>query len=150
MMAQNVVQTYGADRFPNMDLCAKSGTAEVGGGKQPSSWFTGFLRDQDFPYAFAVGVEEGGSGFGLYEPIHGSAPDIAGMDVANPLATILSVAMMLRYSLGEPEAAQAIEDAVARALVTARTRDIYSPDCGAVLISCHEMGDLVASLVRPA
>ena len=73
-----------------------------------------------------------------YEPIHGSAPDIAGMDVANPLATILSVAMMLRYSLGEPEAAQAIEDAVARALVTARTRDIYSPDCGAVLISCHE------------
>ena len=64
MMAQNVVQTYGADRFPNMDLCAKSGTAEVGGGKQPSSWFTGFLRDQDFPYAFAVVVEEGGSGAG--------------------------------------------------------------------------------------
>ena len=64
MMSQNVVQTYGADRFPNMDLCAKSGTAEVGGGKQPSSWFTGFLRDQDFPYAFAVVVEEGGSGAG--------------------------------------------------------------------------------------
>ena len=64
MMAQNVVLTYGADRFPNMDLCAKSGTAEVGGGKQPSSWFTGFLRDQDFPYAFAVVVEEGGSGAG--------------------------------------------------------------------------------------
>lgn len=64
MMAQNVVQTYGADRFPNMDLCAKSGTAEVGGGKQPSSWFTGFLREQDFPYAFAVVVEEGGSGAG--------------------------------------------------------------------------------------
>lgn len=64
MMAQNVVQTYGADRFPNMDLCAKSGTAEVGGGKQPSSWFTGFLRDPDFPYAFAVVVEEGGSGAG--------------------------------------------------------------------------------------
>ena len=64
MMSQNVVLTYGADRFPNMDLCAKSGTAEVGGGKQPSSWFTGFLRDQDFPYAFAVVVEEGGSGAG--------------------------------------------------------------------------------------
>ena len=64
MMAQNVVQTYGADRFPNMDLCAKSGTAEVGGGKQPSSWFTGFLREQDFPYAFAVVVEEGGRGAG--------------------------------------------------------------------------------------
>lgn len=64
MMAQNVVQTYGADRFPNMDLCAKSGTAEVGGNKQPSAWFTGFLRNQDFPYAFAVVVEEGGSGAG--------------------------------------------------------------------------------------
>lgn len=62
MMAQNVVETYGASRFPNMDLCAKSGTAQVGGGKAPSAWFAGFLRNEEAPYAFAVLVEEGGSG----------------------------------------------------------------------------------------
>ena len=62
LMAQNVVQTYGSGRFPNMDICAKSGTAEVGGGKQPNAWFVGFLRNKDAPYAFAVVVEEGGSG----------------------------------------------------------------------------------------
>lgn len=62
MMARNVTDTYGAGRFPNMDLCAKSGTAEVGGGKAPTSWFVGFLRNEDAPYAFAVVVEEGGSG----------------------------------------------------------------------------------------
>ena len=62
MMARNVTETYGAGRFPNMDLCAKSGTAEVGGGKAPNSWFTGFLRNEDAPYAFVVVVEEGGSG----------------------------------------------------------------------------------------
>jgi 3-isopropylmalate dehydrogenase len=62
---------------------------------------------------------------GLYEPIHGSAPDIAGQDVANPLGTILSAAMMLRWSLGQPEAAAAIEAAVSRALDDGyRTRDL--------------------------
>ena len=62
MMARNVTEGYGAGRFPNMDLCAKSGTAEVGGGKSPTAWFTGFLRNEDAPYAFVVAVEEGGSG----------------------------------------------------------------------------------------
>ena len=62
MMANNVVVNYGSNRFPNMDVCAKSGTAEVGGGKQPSAWFAGFLRNEDAPYAFAVVVEEGGNG----------------------------------------------------------------------------------------
>ena len=62
MMAQTVTETYGTRRFPNMDLCAKSGTAEVGGGKQPNAWFAGFLRNEDAPYAFVVLVEEGGSG----------------------------------------------------------------------------------------
>ncbi len=62
MMANNVVVNYGANRFPNMDVCAKSGTAEVGGGKQPSAWFAGFLRNEDAPYAFSVVVEEGGDG----------------------------------------------------------------------------------------
>ncbi len=62
LMARAVEETYGADRFPNMDVCAKSGTAEVGGGKAPSAWFAGFLRNEDAPYAFVVLVEEGGSG----------------------------------------------------------------------------------------
>lgn len=68
------------------------------------------------------------SACGLYEPIHGSAPDIAGRDVANPLATILSVAMMLRYSLGAPVLAERVEQAVARVLQGRLcTRDIYTP-----------------------
>ena len=62
MMARNVTDQYGASRFPNMDLCAKSGTAEVGGGKSPHAWFAGFLRNEDAPYAFVVLVENGGSG----------------------------------------------------------------------------------------
>ena len=61
MMAYNVTAAYGTSRFPNMDLCAKSGTAEVGGGQAPHAWFTGFLRDEDHPYAFLVLVENGGS-----------------------------------------------------------------------------------------
>ena len=62
---------------------------------------------------------------GLYEPIHGSAPDIAGQDLANPLGTILSAAMMLRWSLGQPEAAAAIETAVSDALDAGyRTKDL--------------------------
>ena len=62
MMARNVAETYGSGRFPNMDLCAKSGTGEVGGGKAPNAWFAGFLRNEDAPYAFVVLVENGGSG----------------------------------------------------------------------------------------
>jgi 3-isopropylmalate dehydrogenase len=81
---------------------------------------------------------------GLYEPIHGSAPDIAGHDVANPLATILSAAMMLRYSLGQPAAAAGIEAAVAAVLAAGyRTPDIAQP--GARLVGCREMG---AAVVR--
>ncbi len=62
LLARNVTETYGAGRFPNMDLCAKSGTAEVGGGQAPTAWFAGFLRGEDTPYAFVVVVEQGGSG----------------------------------------------------------------------------------------
>lgn len=62
MMSRNVIDTYGAGRFPNMDICAKSGTAEVGGGQSPHAWFAGFLRNEDAPYAFVVLVENGGSG----------------------------------------------------------------------------------------
>ena len=78
---------------------------------------------------------------GLYEPIHGSAPDIAGQDKVNPTACILSAAMMLRYSLGEAEAADAIEAAVSRALEKGRTADICTE--GMKLVSCAEMGALV-------
>ncbi len=62
LMAENVQKTYGTKRFPNMDICAKSGTAEVGQGLTPHAWFTGFLRNEDTPYAFVVLVENGGGG----------------------------------------------------------------------------------------
>lgn len=83
--------------------------------------------------------------FGLYEPIHGSAPDIAGQGIANPLATILSAAMMLRYTFGEMQAAEAIEHAVDAALAQARTPDIYED--GFKKVSTSEMGDLVCRLL---
>ncbi len=84
------------------------------------------------------------SGKGLYEPIHGSAPDIAGKDQANPLATLLSAAMMLRYSLGQEAAAARIEAAVARVLRDGlRTPDIYTEGCRRV--GTAEMGDAVAA-----
>jgi len=70
----------------------------------------------------------GDDGPGIYEPIHGSAPDIAGQGVANPCGTILSAAMLLRHSVNDEAAAKAIEDAVAGALrAGARTRDIAAP-----------------------
>lgn len=81
------------------------------------------------------------SSLGLYEPIHGSAPDIAGQNIANPLATILSVAMMLKYSLNEPKAAEAIENAVNKVLAENRTPDIYEE--GKNKVTCSEMSDLV-------
>jgi 3-isopropylmalate dehydrogenase len=84
------------------------------------------------------------AGQGMYEPIHGSAPDIAGQGVANPLATLLSVAMMLRYSLGAPEAAQRIEAAVATVLDQGlRTPDILS--AGMRRVGTVEMGDAVVA-----
>ncbi|MEW8013991.1 MAG: 3-isopropylmalate dehydrogenase [Candidatus Sedimenticola endophacoides] len=86
-------------------------------------------------------------GQGMYEPIHGSAPDIAGKGVANPLATILSVAMMLRYSLDEPEMAQRIEKAVEMALDAGlRTADIMSG--GMRQVGTEEMGDAIVAALR--
>ncbi len=86
------------------------------------------------------------NGKGLYEPSHGSAPDIAGQGVANPLATILSAAMMLRYSLDQPAAADRIESAV-KAVLTAglRTPDIWS--AGTQKVGTREMGDAVLAAV---
>jgi 3-isopropylmalate dehydrogenase len=84
------------------------------------------------------------SGFGMYEPIHGSAPDIAGTNKANPLATILSLAMLLRYSLDEEAAARRGEAAVRKVLADGvRTADIARP--GDKVSSCTEMGDAVVA-----
>jgi 3-isopropylmalate dehydrogenase len=83
-------------------------------------------------------------GKGLYEPIHGTAPDIAGKGVANPLATILSAALMLRYSLGQPQAAERIERAVSKVLQSGlRTADIHTP--GTRKVGTQEMGDAVVA-----
>jgi 3-isopropylmalate dehydrogenase len=83
-------------------------------------------------------------GKGLYEPIHGTAPDIAGKGLANPLAAILSAAMMLRYSLGQPQAALRMEAAVAKVLQSGlRTADIFTP--GARQVGTAQMGDAVVA-----
>ncbi|HTS86953.1 MAG TPA: 3-isopropylmalate dehydrogenase [Gemmatimonadales bacterium] len=90
-----------------------------------------------------------GNGPGLYEPIHGSAPPLAGKDVANPIGTIASGAMLLRYSLGAGKAAEAIEAAVAGALAAgARTRDIARE--GDVVLGTRAMAERVALLVGAA
>lgn len=83
-----------------------------------------------------------GDGTGLYEPIHGSAPDIAGKGLANPVGTILSAAMLLRYSLGAEAAAEAIEKAVDQVLVQGyRTADLYKP--GSTKVSTEEITSLI-------
>jgi len=88
-----------------------------------------------------------GEGVGLYEPIHGSAPDIAGQGIANPLATISSVAMMLKYALNEIEASEKIENAIKKALANGyRTADISAYDAKEIC-SCSEMGDIIANYV---
>ncbi len=81
---------------------------------------------------------------GMYEPIHGSAPDIAGKNIANPLATILSVAMMLRYTFADEQMAQRVDDAVRKVLQQGyRTGDIFSE--GMRRVGCTEMGDAVVA-----
>jgi 3-isopropylmalate dehydrogenase len=86
------------------------------------------------------------NGKGLYEPSHGSAPDIAGQGVANPLATILSAAMMLRFTLNQPAAADRIDTAVKAVLAAGlRTADIWSE--GTTKVGTREMGDAVVAAV---
>ncbi len=88
-------------------------------------------------------------GKGMYEPIHGSAPDIAGKNVANPLATILSVAMMLRYTLNEPGAAGAIESAVSKVLGEGyRCADIATGAASEKTVNTIEMGDAVMAALN--
>ena len=94
------------------------------------------------PSASLGALDATGRRLALYEPVHGSAPDIAGKNLANPLASILSFAMMLRYSFDLAEAADLVEDAVRRALAAGvRTADIRQPDTAAV--STRAMGDAI-------
>src|SRR5436190_4213011 len=87
-----------------------------------------------------------GAGAGLFEPIHGSAPDIAGQGVANPIGAIASVAMLLRYGLRSPEAADAVDQAIGAVLdAGARTKDIAAP--GQPVVGATEMGSRIADLV---
>ena len=76
LLANNVTAAYGTGRFPNMELCAKSGTAEVGGGQPPHAWFAGFLRNKDAPYAFVVLVENGGGGNAVAGSVAGRVLDL--------------------------------------------------------------------------
>ena len=108
--------------------------------------FGDILSDEASTIAGSIGLLPSaslGDGTGMYEPIHGSAPDIAGQGIANPLATILSVAMMLRYSLNKNEAADAMEAAVDAVMEQGyRTPDLYAE--GLKKVSTSEMGHLVA------
>ncbi len=113
-----------------------------------TNMFGDILSDQAAMLTGSIGMLPSASldaqGRGMYEPIHGSAPDIAGQGVANPLATILSVAMMLRYSLGEPAAAERVEAAVGRVLDQGlRTADIHVP--GTTRVATGAMGDAVVA-----
>lgn len=108
--------------------------------------FGDILSDQASMLSGSIGMLPSASlnetGKGMYEPSHGSAPDIAGQNLANPLATILSLAMLLRYSLNNEDAAQRIEAAVGKVLAQdLRTSDIFEEGC--TRISCSQMGDAV-------
>jgi 3-isopropylmalate dehydrogenase len=109
--------------------------------------FGDILSDEASMCAGSIGMQPsatlGAGSKGLYEPIHGSAPDIAGAGIANPLGAILSASMMLRYSLGRPPDAVRIQDAVAKAIKSgARTRDIGGT------MSTSQMGDAVLAAIR--
>lgn len=113
-----------------------------------SNIFGDILSDEASQITGSIGMLPSASladgAFGLYEPIHGSAPDIAGKNLANPIATILSGAMMLRYSFGLEEEAKAIEDAVENVLnKNIRTGDIADED--SIRVGTKEMGDAVLS-----
>lgn len=95
----------------------------------------------------SMGPSKNGRDFGLYEPVHGSAPDIAGQGRANPIAAILSSAMMLRYTFGDLEGADRIESACEKVLDAGlRTADIFEKDCQ--LVSTSKLGDAIAEAVQ--
>ena len=111
-----------------------------------SNMFGDILSDEASQITGSIGMlpsaSLGATKRGLYEPIHGSAPDIAGQNKANPIATILSAAMMLRYSFGMAEEADAIETAVNKVLDKGlRTADNMSDGC--TCLGCTAMGDAI-------
>lgn len=111
-----------------------------------SNMFGDILSDEASMITGSIGMlpsaSLGENSFGLYEPIHGSAPDIAGQDKANPIATILSIAMLLRYTLGLENEAQTVENAVNKVLEESyRTGDIMSS--GKTLVGTNKMGELI-------
>lgn len=110
-----------------------------------SNIFGDILSDEASMISGSIGMlasaSLGEGNFGLYEPIHGSAPDIVGQGIANPIATILSAAMMLRFSLNLSQAADIIEKAVERVLESYRTPDIFED--GMTRVSTAEMGNLI-------
>jgi 3-isopropylmalate dehydrogenase len=116
-----------------------------------SNMFGDILSDEASQITGSIGMlpsaSLGGGKRGLYEPVHGSAPDIAGKNIANPIAAILSVAMMLRWSLNEPRAAELIEQAVAKTLDSGlRTADIAGP--GEPACGTTEMGGAIIKAVE--
>ena len=116
-----------------------------------SNMFGDILSDEASQITGSIGMlpsaSLGATKRGMYEPIHGSAPDIAGQNKANPIATILSAAMMLRFSLDLDEAADAIEAAVKQVLKDGyRTGDIMSEGC--TLVGTVKMGDLIAERIQ--
>jgi 3-isopropylmalate dehydrogenase len=110
-----------------------------------SNLFGDILSDESAMLTGSIGMLPSasvGDNVAMYEPVHGSAPDIAGKDMGNPLATILSIAMMLEYSFHQAQAARMIEAAVAKTLEDGyRTADIFSE--GTTRVGCSKMGDLV-------
>lgn len=133
--------------YAAMRLVSDPGSVDV---LVTENMFGDILSDEAAVLAGSLGLLPSaslGEGPGLYEPIHGSAPTIARQDVANPIGTIGSVAMLLRYSLRQPAAATAIESAISAALdAGARTRDIAR--AGEPVIGTREMGARIAELVR--
>jgi 3-isopropylmalate dehydrogenase len=116
-----------------------------------SNLFGDILSDEASMITGSIGMlpsaSLGEGAFGMYEPIHGSAPDIAGQDKANPIATILSAAMLCKYSLGLNAEAAAIESAVTEVLADGyRTGDIAKP--GETVIGTREMGRLITERIR--
>ena len=112
--------------------------------------FGDILSDEASVLAGSIGMMPsaslGDTKLGLYEPIHGSAPDIAGQNISNPIGTILSVAMMLRYSLDMDKEAADIENAVDKVLDEGyRTTDLYVD--GTKKVTCSEMGELITNKI---
>lgn len=155
---RKIVARIGAEEYPDVELsnlyvdnCSMQLVRDP---KQfdvivTSNMFGDILSDEASMISGSIGMlpsaSLGAGKAGLYEPVHGSAPDLAGTGMANPLATILSAAMMLRESLDQPEAATAVENAVSKALETVRTPDIWAE--GTWKVGCEEMGKTVRELM---